>query len=60
MKVINSPLRRKHIEHLCKKENCTVEDLLRNKRHLLSSRLVGQCQLMYYEEHSRYFRRDEL
>jgi len=60
MRVKESKLRRKHIEHLCKQEQCTIEDLLRDKRHLLSSKLVGQCQLMYHEQHHRYFWKDKI
>jgi len=55
----DQPLRRKRIEFLCDTLECDVEDLLRDHRDMLSRRLVGQAQLMYFQAHGRRYWHDK-
>ena len=55
MKIKDSMLRRKYIEHLCLTMECSLEDLLRDHRNLLSARLISEAQHMYFEVHGKSF-----
>jgi len=56
---VDSPIRRRRIEHLCLTLGCSLEDLLRDHRNLLSKRLVAQAQFMYFQSHGKSFWQDK-
>lgn len=59
MAACDSKLRRKRIQHLCSQLGCSVEDLLRDHRDVLSQRLVSQAQIMYRETHHHFYWRNK-
>lgn len=51
----DSTMQRKYIEHLCLTLECSLEDLLRDHRNLLSRRLVSEAQTMYFLSYGKSF-----
>jgi hypothetical protein len=50
-----SKLRRSRINYLCDTMECSIEDLLREHRTILSHALVREAQRMFREVNGRYF-----
>ena len=60
MNIKEKPMRRNYLLKQCARLNCTIEDILRYHPDILTHGLRSQCLLMYYQEHKRYFRIDEI